>query len=367
MDHLLPDRQPYYVGSWVYVFGVVTIAALVWVVVSGVVLSFFGPQWWHDSSLGRFFNSLHFWSVQLFFIFMVLHLWGQYFMAGWRDGRAATWMIGVVIFGISILTAFTGYLSQQNFDAQFIAINAKDAMNAAGIGAFFNVLNFGQMYGLHVMLLPIGGHVPGRRPHRHGPSARRRQADRPEGGARVMKPMPAQTQEEYYRGVRMVPYDLVKELAYRAGRRRRARPGAGRRPFLARRPAGDHRRAGRRPTRSTSSPPRPASSPGRTTSAGYGAPYNTRRTRARAGARSRRRSGSAQRIPVDSANDFVLQPLEARKLRQHRPRHGAEPVAGGDRRPADASGWTPTRTRSARPPSPTARCRSPTATTGRCR
>ena len=27
MDHLLPDRQPYYVGSWVYVFGVITIAA----------------------------------------------------------------------------------------------------------------------------------------------------------------------------------------------------------------------------------------------------------------------------------------------------------------------------------------------------
>jgi len=156
LDHLLPDRQPYYVGSWVYVFGVITIAALVWVIGSGVVLSFFGPQWWHDSGTGRFFNSLHFWSVQLFFIAMVLHLWGQYFMAGWRDGRAATWMIGVVIFGISVLTAFTGYLSQQDFASQFIAINAKDAMNSAGIGSFFNVLNFGQMYGLHVMLLPIG-------------------------------------------------------------------------------------------------------------------------------------------------------------------------------------------------------------------
>src|SRR5690242_13686341 len=155
MDPLLPDRQPYYVGSWVYIFGVVTIAALVWVVVSGVVLSFMGPQWWHVSSVGRFFNSLHFWSVQLFFIFMVLHLWGQYFMAGWRDGRALTWMIGVVIFGISILTAFTGYLSQLNFDSQYIGISAKDAMDGAGIGAFFNVLNFGQMYGLHVMLLPI--------------------------------------------------------------------------------------------------------------------------------------------------------------------------------------------------------------------
>ncbi len=133
----------------------VCIAALAWVVLSGVVLSFMGPQWWHDTGVGRFFNSLHFWSVQMFFLFMVLHLWGQYFMAGWRDGRAATWLIGVVIFATSILTAFTGYLSQLNFDSEFIAINAKDAMNGSGIGAFFNVLNFGQMYGLHVMLLPI--------------------------------------------------------------------------------------------------------------------------------------------------------------------------------------------------------------------
>ena len=156
MDHLLPHRQPYYVGSWVYVFGVVTIAALIWIVASGVILAFMGPQWWHDSGLGHFVNSVHFWSVQLFFIFMVLHLWGQYFMAGWRNGRAATWAIGVVILAVSILTAFTGYLSQQNFDSQFIGVNAKDAMNAGGVGAFFNVLNFGQMYGLHIMLLPIG-------------------------------------------------------------------------------------------------------------------------------------------------------------------------------------------------------------------
>ena len=152
---LLPERQPHYVRSWVYVFGVVTIAALAWVLATGVVLAFFGPEWWHVSSIGRFFNSLHFWSVQMFFVFMVLHLWGQYFAAGWRDGRARTWMVGVVIFLISIVAAFTGYLSQQNFDAQWIAVNAKDAMNSIGAGAFFNVLNFGQMYGIHVMLVPI--------------------------------------------------------------------------------------------------------------------------------------------------------------------------------------------------------------------
>jgi ubiquinol-cytochrome c reductase cytochrome b subunit len=155
LKHLLPDRQPVYVGSWVYVFGVVAIAGLIWVIASGVVLAFFGPQWWHEEGVGRFVNSLHLWSVQVFFIFMVLHLWGQYFMAGWRDGRAPTWMVGVVIFAFSIVAAFTGFISQQNFDGEWIAVNAKDATNAAGIGSFFNVLNFGQMYGLHIVLLPM--------------------------------------------------------------------------------------------------------------------------------------------------------------------------------------------------------------------
>jgi hypothetical protein len=154
LQNLLPDRQPYYVGSWVYIFGVVSIAGLIWVVGSGVLLAFFGPQWWHESGVGRFVNSVHLWSVQVFFVFMVLHLWGQYFMAGWRDGRASTWMVGVLIFAVSILTAFTGFISQQNFDGQWIAVNAKDATNSVGIGSFFNVLNFGQMYGLHIVLLP---------------------------------------------------------------------------------------------------------------------------------------------------------------------------------------------------------------------
>ncbi len=152
---LLPDRQPRYVASWVYVFGVVAIASLVWIVGSGIVLVFFGPTWWHVTAVGRFVNSIHFWSVQVFFISTVIHLWGQYFMASWRRGRAFTWFIGVFTFAVAIAEAFTGYLSQQNLDSQWIALNGKDAINATGVGAFFNILDFGQMYGIHVILLPL--------------------------------------------------------------------------------------------------------------------------------------------------------------------------------------------------------------------
>ncbi len=154
-EKMLPDTQPTYVASWIYVFGVTTIAALSVVIGTGCILALRGPQWWHQSYIGHFVNSLHLWSVEIFFFAMVIHLWGKYFMAAWRGGRAMTWMTGVVLFLTSIATAFTGYASQTNFDSQWITTQAKDGINATGAGAYFNVLNLGQMLMWHIVLLPL--------------------------------------------------------------------------------------------------------------------------------------------------------------------------------------------------------------------
>ena len=153
-EKLLADKQPSYVSSWIYVFGVLSLAALLICIASGLVLTLKGPAWWHDTGVGLFFNSMHLWSVELFFFFLVIHLWGKFWMAAWRGGRFRTWATGALAFLVSIPTALTGYVSQQNFDAQWISTQAKDAMNSAGIGAFFNLTNFGQMYSYHVLLLP---------------------------------------------------------------------------------------------------------------------------------------------------------------------------------------------------------------------
>jgi len=154
-EKLMPDRQPAYVASWIYVFGVLTIAALIWVLVSGAWLALAGPQWWHTSAVGHFVNSLHLWGVELFFFCMVIHLWGKFFMAAWRGRRKLTWVIGAIAFLASIGTAFTGYLVQTNFDSQWISTQAKDGLNSVGVGAWFNVLNTGQMLLWHVLLLPL--------------------------------------------------------------------------------------------------------------------------------------------------------------------------------------------------------------------
>jgi hypothetical protein len=154
-ERLSNASRPTYVASWLYVFGVATIASLIVIVSSGVILGLGGASWWHDTGVGRFFNSIHLWAVELFFFFMVIHLWGKYWTAAWRDGRTRVWVTGAIGFLTATPTALTGYVSQQNFDAQWISIHAKDGLNAIGAGAFFNVTNFGQMYSYHVLILPL--------------------------------------------------------------------------------------------------------------------------------------------------------------------------------------------------------------------
>ncbi len=141
-------------SSWVYVFGSATLAALVTLVLSGTWLALEGPDWWHTSPVGHFLNSVHFWGVQLFFFAMVLHLWGKFLMGAWRGRRRATWFVGALAFLVSVGTGLTGYVLQQNFASQWISTQAKDGFNAVGIGAFFNVLNLGQMLTLHVLIMP---------------------------------------------------------------------------------------------------------------------------------------------------------------------------------------------------------------------
>ena len=48
----LPDRQPAYVASWIYVFGVASLAALAVAVISGFLIALGGVDWWHTNSVG---------------------------------------------------------------------------------------------------------------------------------------------------------------------------------------------------------------------------------------------------------------------------------------------------------------------------
>ena len=153
-ESLFPDRMPFYVSSLVYSFGALTLAAFVMLILSGVTMAANGPLWWQRSGVGRYVHDMHFWSAQAFFFFLVLHLTSQFFMGSWREGRALTWMVGVATFGLAVVEAFLGYLSRGDFFSQWNQVQGKAAFNALGIGSWLNLLNNGQVYGLHVAVLP---------------------------------------------------------------------------------------------------------------------------------------------------------------------------------------------------------------------
>jgi hypothetical protein len=138
-----------------YACGTAALAALVVLLLSGMILSLKGPAWWHYAGVGRFFNSIHLWAVELLFLFMTINLAGQFFTAAWRHGGKRVWITGALGFLVAIPAALTGYLSQQSFDSQWLATQARAGFNAIGAGAFFNVTNFGQMYSFHMLILPL--------------------------------------------------------------------------------------------------------------------------------------------------------------------------------------------------------------------
>ena len=198
--------------------------SFVMLIASGVLLALGGPSWYHTNSVGRFFDETHFWSVQLFFGGLVLHLATKFFSGAWRGGRWLTWMVGALLFALAIFTGLTGYLLQTNWDSQWIATQAKDAMNAAGIGAVFNTMNTGQVLMLHAIVLPLhrrrDRYPPAAHPPRQPRSALRGlNSGRANGeevavdeGALDLAGAGARTRENL-KGIPLKPYDLLREGA----------------------------------------------------------------------------------------------------------------------------------------------------------
>ncbi len=154
MEHLLPDKLPIYVSSFVYMFGILTLTSFIVIILSGVIMVLEGPTWYQFSAAGFIFRSIHFWGVQVFFFFLFLHFFSVFFTAGWREGRFATWAIGTFLLMFSIIEAFTGILMEGGFFAQWNQVQSKDAFNSLGLSGIFNTLNNGQLYGLHVSAIP---------------------------------------------------------------------------------------------------------------------------------------------------------------------------------------------------------------------
>lgn len=150
LEDALPTQMPAYVNSFGYFFGTMTLSSLAVIFGTGIVLAFFGPDWWHFTKIGAFINAMHFWSVEVFYLAIILHMTFKFFKAAWRGGRVRTWMNGWAIFAVTIFSGISGTLLQANWDAQWNSQQGKDAFNAIGL-SWMNWMNYTTALTLHVV------------------------------------------------------------------------------------------------------------------------------------------------------------------------------------------------------------------------
>ena len=150
----LPSDMPEYAHGFMYMLGSLTASSFVVLIISGILLASNSLDAWTYNGAVRYVLATHFWAAQSFFFFMMLHLWRVFFTGAWRGGRGVTWLLGAIAFLIAIPTAFTGFLINGDLYSEWNAVQAKDGLNALGLG-WVNLTNAGQIFGMHVVVLPL--------------------------------------------------------------------------------------------------------------------------------------------------------------------------------------------------------------------
>ncbi len=151
----LENTTPNFISTWRLVNNSVTLAALIVVFASGILMASRGLSWLYASNVSHFVHGLHFWSVQILFISIILHFMFIFWRSAWKGRRFAMWASGVVTFFTCMFTGYTGGLVASNLNSQWIALQSKNVFNSIGVGSLFNPLNVGQMLTLHIAIFPI--------------------------------------------------------------------------------------------------------------------------------------------------------------------------------------------------------------------
>jgi ubiquinol-cytochrome c reductase cytochrome b subunit len=145
---------PAYANKFLYSLGFLSLTSFMVLLVTGVAMALFGPDWWLTNSTGRYFRSIHLWATQAFVLFIILHFIVVFFSSGFKKPRRLTWVIGILMFLFVIAEAEFGYVLRGDFSGQWRGLQGADFYNGTGMGAWINSINYRQIYGIHVVVVP---------------------------------------------------------------------------------------------------------------------------------------------------------------------------------------------------------------------
>jgi cytochrome b6 len=149
------QEVPAYANKLFYSLGFLSMTCFLILIATGVVMVAYGPDWWLTTTVGHYFRSIHLWATQAFVLFMILHLIIVFFTSGFKKPRQLTWVIGALMFVFVLLEAEFGYVLKGDFSSQWRSLQGADLYNGTGIGAWLNNLNYRQIYGIHVVAVPV--------------------------------------------------------------------------------------------------------------------------------------------------------------------------------------------------------------------
>ncbi|MEO8596387.1 MAG: cytochrome b N-terminal domain-containing protein [Candidatus Solibacter sp.] len=129
-----------------------------------------------ELTAGRLMRGLHHWGASMIVVVVVLHMLQVFLYGSYKKPREATWMVGVVLFLLTLAYGLTGYLLPWDNRAYWgTVVTTQIAAQAPLAGPYLTrllggegavgVVTFARFFGLHVLLLPpatiflIGLHV----------------------------------------------------------------------------------------------------------------------------------------------------------------------------------------------------------------
>ena len=163
---------PEHANNLAWSLGGLTAVSLVILVVTGIVMAqFYDPSpevanasvrtLVQDVVLGRFVRSLHFWTAQAMYVLAALHLIRVFFHGSYKRPREANWLIGVSMFGLTLLAIFTGTVLKWDQEAyEALAHNLEVGKLLGGLGFWFSPAMAAhtpllvRLYSAHIMLIP---------------------------------------------------------------------------------------------------------------------------------------------------------------------------------------------------------------------
>lgn len=189
--HVLPVKTHLNTLRPAYTFGlgVITLYLFAVLTVTGIILMvYYAPSTElayedmkaiiHVVPYGRVIRNMHRWAAHGMVLFVILHMARVFYTESYAKGRAFNWVVGMVLFVLTLVLSYTGYLlpwDQLAYWAATIGANiagsAREVTDALGITAWFDPggyireLMIGgtsirqdaltRFYLLHIMVVPI--------------------------------------------------------------------------------------------------------------------------------------------------------------------------------------------------------------------